>query len=176
MNCSPPGSSVRRISQARILEWVAISFSQWGLPDPRIEPRSPELQTDSLSSEPPGKSLLPLLGLKPYKSNFSKSHILPSQLFHQVQLKMTWNQVIFKAKVLFIFVFVKLSIMYINWVKECLFQKKKRMFVSWDLGVIFDVTYRKNMIYLAITHLQNLAKYRVTNTFGIKIYTLLYII
>ena len=29
MDCSPPGSSVHRISQARILEWVAISFSRW---------------------------------------------------------------------------------------------------------------------------------------------------
>ena len=28
MNCSPPGSSVHRISQARVLEWVAISFSR----------------------------------------------------------------------------------------------------------------------------------------------------
>ena len=28
MNYSPPGSSVRRILQARILEWVAISFSR----------------------------------------------------------------------------------------------------------------------------------------------------
>ena len=28
MGCSPPGSSVHRISQARILEWVAISFSR----------------------------------------------------------------------------------------------------------------------------------------------------
>ena len=28
MNCSPPGSSVLGISQARILEWVAISFSR----------------------------------------------------------------------------------------------------------------------------------------------------
>ena len=27
MNCSPPGSSVHGIFQARILEWVAISFS-----------------------------------------------------------------------------------------------------------------------------------------------------
>ena len=29
VDCSPPGSSVDGISQARILEWVAISFS-WG--------------------------------------------------------------------------------------------------------------------------------------------------
>ena len=28
MDCSPPGSSVHRISQARILEWVAIPFSK----------------------------------------------------------------------------------------------------------------------------------------------------
>ena len=27
MDCSPPGSSVQEILQARILEWVAISFS-----------------------------------------------------------------------------------------------------------------------------------------------------
>ena len=28
VDCSPPGSSVHRISQARILEWVAIPFSK----------------------------------------------------------------------------------------------------------------------------------------------------
>jgi len=33
MNCSPPGSSIHGISQARILEWVATSFSR-DLPDP----------------------------------------------------------------------------------------------------------------------------------------------
>ena len=40
MDCSPPGSSVHGISQARILERVAISFSR-GFPDPGIEPASP---------------------------------------------------------------------------------------------------------------------------------------
>ena len=34
MDCSPPGSSVRGILQARILEWVAISFSR-GSSQPR---------------------------------------------------------------------------------------------------------------------------------------------
>ena len=29
MDCSPPGSSVYGISQARILQWVDISFSRW---------------------------------------------------------------------------------------------------------------------------------------------------
>ena len=51
---SPPGSSVHGILQARILEWVAISFFR-DLPDPGIEPRSPVLQADSLPTEPPGK-------------------------------------------------------------------------------------------------------------------------
>ena len=40
--CSPPGSSVHGISQARILEWVAISFSR-GSSRSGIEPASPAL-------------------------------------------------------------------------------------------------------------------------------------
>ena len=32
MNCSPPGASVHEILQARILEWVAISFSRGSSP------------------------------------------------------------------------------------------------------------------------------------------------
>ena len=54
MDCSPPGSSVLGILQARILEWVAISFSR-GSSDPGIEPGAPVLQVDSLPSEPLGK-------------------------------------------------------------------------------------------------------------------------
>ena len=42
MDCSLPGPSVHGIFQARILQWVAISFSR-DLPDPGIEPRSPVL-------------------------------------------------------------------------------------------------------------------------------------
>ena len=45
---SLPGSSVHRISQVRILECVAISFSR-DLPDSGIEPMSPALQIDYLS-------------------------------------------------------------------------------------------------------------------------------
>jgi len=51
MDCSPPGSSVHGILQAKILEWVAIPF--WDLPNPGTEPRSPALQIGSLLSEPP---------------------------------------------------------------------------------------------------------------------------
>ena len=39
VDCSPPGFSVHRILQARILEWVAMPFST-DLPDPGIEPTS----------------------------------------------------------------------------------------------------------------------------------------
>ena len=36
MDCSPPGSSVHGILQARIPDWVAISFS-WGSSQPRVQ-------------------------------------------------------------------------------------------------------------------------------------------
>ena len=57
--CSPPGSFVHGILQARILEWEASLFSR-DLPDPGIESGSPALLADSLPSKPPGKSYLKL--------------------------------------------------------------------------------------------------------------------
>ena len=54
MDCSLPGSSVPGIFQARVLEWVTFP-SPGDLPNPGIEPRSPALQADALTSEPPGK-------------------------------------------------------------------------------------------------------------------------
>ena len=56
MDCSLSGSSVRGISQARVLEWGAISFSG-DLPDPGIEPDPLALQAGGLfTAEPPGKA------------------------------------------------------------------------------------------------------------------------
>ena len=55
VDCSPPGFSVHGKSQARILEWVAISSSR-GSSQPRDRTRVSTLQADALSSEPPGKS------------------------------------------------------------------------------------------------------------------------
>ena len=43
------GSSVHGILQARILEWVAISFSRVSSSNPAVEPSSPALQAGSLS-------------------------------------------------------------------------------------------------------------------------------
>ena len=53
MDCSLLGSSVHGIFQARVLEWVGISFSR-GSSQLR-EPASLELQADTLPSEPPRK-------------------------------------------------------------------------------------------------------------------------
>ena len=47
MDCSPPGSSVHGILQARILERVLCPPPGY-LPDPGMEPATPALQTDSL--------------------------------------------------------------------------------------------------------------------------------
>ena len=51
MDCSPPGSSLHGIFQARILKWVAMSF----FPHPGFEPESPVLASGFFTTEPPGK-------------------------------------------------------------------------------------------------------------------------
>ena len=74
MDCSPPGSSVRGILQARILEWVAMPFSRGSSRDPGIEPMSlvsPSLQADSLLTEPPRK---PLVNIQNTNYNQVKKH------------------------------------------------------------------------------------------------------
>ena len=57
MDYSPRGSSVYEIFQARILEWVAISFFR-DLPDSGIEPMSPSSASGFFTTEPPGKSVM----------------------------------------------------------------------------------------------------------------------
>ena len=78
IDCSPQGSSVHGILQARRLEWVAIPFSRGSfLPrDPGIKPRSPALQADSLQSEPPGKP----------KNTGVGSLVLPQEIFPTQEL------------------------------------------------------------------------------------------
>ena len=52
MDCSPPGSSVHGILQAKC--WSGLPFPFPGdLPDPEVEPGSLTLQADPLPSEPP---------------------------------------------------------------------------------------------------------------------------
>ena len=56
MDCSLPDSTVQRILQARILEWVAMP-STTGSSNPGIKPRSPTSQADSLPAELSGKPI-----------------------------------------------------------------------------------------------------------------------
>ena len=56
MDCSPPGSSVCGISQARILEWVAILFSR-GFFWPRDQIQASCLAGRFFTTASPGKSL-----------------------------------------------------------------------------------------------------------------------
>ena len=60
MDCSPPGSSVHGIFQARVLEWVAIAFSG-DLPILGIKSMSLAMQGGFLMTGPPGKPLNTLL-------------------------------------------------------------------------------------------------------------------
>ena len=62
---SPPGSSVHGILQTRV--WSVLPFpSPEDLPNPGIEPSSPALQADALTSEPPGKLRMVSMHLKNY--------------------------------------------------------------------------------------------------------------
>ena len=88
--------------------WSGLLFpSPWDLPNPGIEPSSPTLQTDSFSSEPPGKPIVwpqvnsregtqlhpstenwikDLLSMAPpirTKPSFPLSHSLPTGSFHK---------------------------------------------------------------------------------------------
>ena len=56
MDCSPPGSSLYGILQARILELPCPPPGD--PPNPRHKTRSPALRADSLPSEPPGEPYL----------------------------------------------------------------------------------------------------------------------
>ena len=53
-DCSPSGSSVHGILQARILEWVTMPSSK-GFSQPRDQTQVSHIAADSLPSVPPGK-------------------------------------------------------------------------------------------------------------------------
>ena len=56
MDYSPPGFSVHGILQARILKWVAISFSRGS-----SQPRNRTLAREFFTTEPPGSSESPVI-------------------------------------------------------------------------------------------------------------------
>ena len=53
MDCSPPGSPVHGILQARILEWVVMSFSKWLVAAAKSHQSCPTL-CDPIDGSPPG--------------------------------------------------------------------------------------------------------------------------
>ena len=94
MDCSPPGSSVQRVLQARILEWVAMSSSR-GSSQPRdrtnISLSLLHWQARSLPLEPPG--------MPPFNEFCSVQSLSHVQLFatpwtgvHQVPLSMGFSR------------------------------------------------------------------------------------
>ena len=71
-------------------------FSPGNLPNPRIEPRSPELQTDSLLSEPPGKpELVEGVVFKADQLSVSHGDILKSTnacaIFQSNYIRISWE-------------------------------------------------------------------------------------
>ena len=91
MDCSLPGFSVHGIFQARVPDWVVISFFR-DLPDPGIEPGSPALQADTLPSEPPRKPKQHIKKHRHYftnkgpscqRSGFSSSHVWMWEVDHK---------------------------------------------------------------------------------------------
>ena len=77
MDCSLPGSSVRGIFQARVLEWIAISFSRVLLLKPLIK----VLKTAELHSRPLDTSFLDRVNLlRKYdgKGNFESNQRIVS--------------------------------------------------------------------------------------------------
>ena len=84
----PPGSSVHGILQARILEWVAISFSG-DLPDPGIEPRSSALQADSLLTEISGSFPMSQFFTSGGQSIGASASVLPMNIQDWFPLRLT---------------------------------------------------------------------------------------
>ena len=66
MDCSPPGSSVHEILQARILEWVAIPFSR-GSSQPRDQTQVSCIAGRFFTIWPPGKPICNGLVISPKK-------------------------------------------------------------------------------------------------------------
>ena len=62
MDCSPPGSSVHRIFRARVLEWVAISFSRASSPS-RNQTRLSSIVSRCFTVWASGKSIVNIMSL-----------------------------------------------------------------------------------------------------------------
>ena len=93
MDYSPPGSSIHGILQARILEWVAISYSR-GSSDPGIEHTSPAGGRRVLYCRATGEALLCCTTIK-LKINFKNVLSLRDRLSSQLN-DLIWYHVEYK--------------------------------------------------------------------------------
>ena len=84
MDSSPPGSSVHGISQPRILEWIAISFSG-GSFQPRDQTQVSCLAGRFFTTGPPGKSQLKYGGSQPEQCQEVFNRRLPVCCFGSVR-------------------------------------------------------------------------------------------
>ena len=96
MDCSLPGSSVSGIFQARVLEWVAISFSR-GTSWPRDWTQASHIVGRHFTTEPPGKSPVTLRPTKctSWSLSWSESWATCNYLFATcllLRLKAPWGQ------------------------------------------------------------------------------------
>ena len=100
LDCRPPGSSVRGILQARVLEWVAMPSSR-DLPNPRIKPTSfffffmspaGGLFTTSATWEAQDPSLQRIYSTSHSVFKSSQNHIYPTYIVphHSRVLPLTW--------------------------------------------------------------------------------------
>ena len=96
VDCSPPGSSVHGILQARILEWVAISFSR-GSSQPRDQTQVSRIGGRRLTSEPPRK---------PHKFCQKNTLVIANTLFQQHKRRLyTWTSPMVSTKIRLIIFF-----------------------------------------------------------------------
>ena len=94
MDCSPPGSFVHGILQARILEWARISSSRGSSP-PTVEPESlasPALQVDCLPLALPGELSIGLAWAVwlPQSSHLGMRDAAWKRLTHKIAAGLPW--------------------------------------------------------------------------------------
>ena len=82
MDCSLPGSSIHGIFQARVLEWVAIAFSE----------RTVWRFLKKLGIKPPYDPAIPLLGIYPEETKIEKDTCIPLFIAAPFTIARTWKQ------------------------------------------------------------------------------------
>ena len=111
VDCSPPSSSVHGILQARIVEWIAISFSRGIFPTWGLNPGLPHCRQTLYCLEPPEKpsmkvlhtkkkvkrelpydSAILFLGIYPDKTLNAKDPCTPMFIAALFAIAKTWNQ------------------------------------------------------------------------------------